>query len=136
MTTTEFEIKTLFKPVFKLLLNSYGASKTFPLSLRHASTQFFGLDIDDPVFMQGGDKLRFFMGHMNIDDRVDKLLEVTHSKLELIIGKGKSPLEFTKIANSKYVPHTWLGSLCRFLVTMKGSVKIKENRVVMKKTRK
>ena len=53
ITETEEKLQGIFCPVLHTLLNSYGASQKFLIPLRHSSSQYFGIELNDLYVMVG-----------------------------------------------------------------------------------
>ena len=84
------------------------------------------------MLLHGSSQLRFCMGHVYMLDRIGELIEIVLDMLELTIGFGKCPLEYPQLVDLKYVPETWMTSLCKFLAAIKGKIILNRKRVVTK----
>ena len=75
-------------------------------------------------------QLEMYVGHCRQQDCTGKMIIIKKEYVELIIGKGKCPLEHPESALVDYVEQTWILSLGRFLRRCEGGVVTKSEQVV------
>ena len=71
-----------------------GMNRLYPRAVAYAGAEYFGLDLKDYSASQGLAQLEMYVGHCRCQDRTGQLMMIERDYVELLIGRGKCPLEY------------------------------------------
>ena len=79
--------------------------------------------------IQGLAQMELYVVHIRKNDRTVKLIQIEREHIELVIGKGKCPLDHPDTTTSSYIEETWITSLGKFLHKCNGRIVTDRNPV-------
>ena len=75
-------------------LHTLTVNKNFPHDIAFAGPEYLGLQIPNLYLYQGTMKIKIYMSHTCKQDCTAKLMGILKDQVELLVGKGRDPLEY------------------------------------------
>jgi len=108
--------------LYQTLLPRLGVNRHFPLTLRHASSQYLGLGLPNPYWEQGISALWLFLEHINGWSSEATMIHISLEYLHLELGTQWNLFDLPYDTWSFLATDCWLKSLWRFVDTAKISL--------------
>ena len=80
--------------------------------------------------IQGTEKIKHYMGHLQTGSETGKLLRVQKDYVELLLGQGKCPLRHPELNKDSWMERTWIGTLGEFLDYADGYIDTDGERLI------
>ena len=121
---TRKQAETIDRPVVAECLRAAGFSKSFPRRVVFGPKKMGGMGWQSCRSLMVTEKVKFFLYHVRLMDKIGKLLKIQTETLQLIAGL-KTPILESDIKWTDWTEPTWLHSLKTGLNQFKGKIKTK-----------
>jgi hypothetical protein len=111
MTLKEEECNFIQSPAINAVLPKLHLNQHTARSIIFGPLEYGGLDLPNLYCIQGISQLRLFIGHLGLQDKTGKLMLISMSYVQLIIGSGESFLNKPFLKYHKWLDHNWLTTL-------------------------
>ena len=105
---TKVQSKTLFTPLYKILLPKLGVTSAMPLAYRYASETYFGLGLPDYHQEQTIERLNLYMMHITASTLTGQHMRHTAEQLQLELGIGIYFMHTSYRHFGKYATKSWM----------------------------
>ena len=89
-------------------LHALSVNQHYPHAVGFAGPEYLGLHLLCLYLHQRIEKFKLYMGHVRKQDRTAKLMKILKDQVELLIGKGRDPLEYPEDCELVWIPPSWL----------------------------
>ena len=121
----KLQTKITTSALHALLVNQH-----YPHVVGFAEPEYLDLHLPSLSLHQGIEKFKLYMGHVRKQDRTAKLMKILKDQVELLIGKGRDPLEYPEDCELVWIPPSWLVGLGKFLHFSGGRSRSEGKRVL------
>ena len=118
---TKKQSSDINNPVLRQCLPVSGYNRNFPRQVVHGPAKFGGMEWETLWSIQVLEKVKFFIRHVRIDDKLGKLLRILTESVQLQSGLNE-PILDTKYKWNIYVETTWISSLKDCLDSISGGI--------------
>ena len=115
LTFSEADCHRLQSPTLAAFLPKIHLNRHVARSIVFGSIKFGGLGIRSLYSIQSLGQLTLFIGHIRAADKTDKLLRISLSYLQLVVGSAKTVLMLPTSTYSAWTERKWLLSFWTFL---------------------
>jgi len=114
LTLTEAQCHVIQSPALMALLPKLHLNRHTARSIIHGPRQLGGMSIPHLYTKQGLDGLKFLVGHLRAQDKTCKLILISHSCLQLLLGVSTNFLNLDYNRYHSWYTSTWLTSIWKF----------------------
>jgi hypothetical protein len=125
-TFTETQCAQIQSPALRALLPKLHLNRNTARSFNHGPSLYGGVNIPHPYTSQGLHQLKFLLEHFRAQDKIGRLLFISHGYLQILIGVSKN------FPNTSYKKHchlacpSWFTSVWLFLSNLQITIFIKQ----------
>ncbi len=116
MTLTKAECNAIQSPTISTVLPKLHFNRHTARSIIFCPSKYGGLGLPDLYCTQGIGQLSLFIGHLAAHEKSGKLILISMSYVQLIIGSGESFLRKPFLKYKKWLDNNWLTSLWGFIL--------------------
>jgi len=113
LSLSQHECDKLTSMTMQALLPKLHINRNTSRSIVFGGEMYGGIALPNIYITQGIDKLKLFLGHLRIQDRTGKLIQIDMSFIQLLTGSGKLFLNQDE-GRYKWLEAGWLQSLWQF----------------------
>ncbi len=124
---TEKQCRFIQAPALAALLPKLQLNRHTPHAVLFGNPKYGGLGLPDLYTDQGFQQLRFFLGHLYLDDDIGKLILIAISHLQLHLGVEHKCLTCPFPPFAKWIDHWWLTSIWKHMHQLKITVNIEHH---------
>ena len=105
-----------------VLLHAFGINKNCSRNLLYQPHHRLGLQVHHLYHVKGLEKLKIVLMHLRSNDTTAHLLKIALGYTTMECGSLKSCLELSYMKYKKYITHTWLTDLWKYMHECKSSI--------------
>jgi hypothetical protein len=125
MTFTEEKCNFIQSPAVNAVLPKLHLNQHTARSIIFGPSEYGGLNLPNLYCSQGIGQLHLFIGHLGEQDKSGRLILLSMSYVQLIIGSGESFLHKPFPKYERWLDHNWLTSLWCFISKIKLKITVK-----------
>jgi len=124
MTLTATQCYRIQSPALQALLPKIHLNRNTARSIIHGPLIYGGMNISHLYTTQSLLQLKFLVGHLRAQEKMSKLLLITHGTHQVLIGKSANFLSLPYNNNQYFNCRTWLCSVWQFMDSIDAKIDI------------
>jgi hypothetical protein len=114
MTLSETQCSQIQSPALRALLPKLHLNRNTSRNIIHGPLVYGGLNLPHLYTLQGIGQLKFLLGHLRAQDKMSKLILISHGYLQLVVGITENFLNVPYDVYHHWACPSWLTSVWQF----------------------